>query len=81
MTSLPAQKFQLSDRGFIKEGYAADIVIFNADEIKDQSTFNDPHQYSTGIKYVLVNGKIILEDGKQNEVREGKILKLNVSYK
>lgn len=81
MTSLPAQKFQLNDRGFIKEGYAADIVIFNADEIKDQSTFDDPHQYSTGIKYVFVNGKITLEEGVQNGVREGIVLKLKVSPK
>lgn len=48
MTSLPAQKFQLKDRGLLREGYAADIVIFNANEVKDLSTYEKPHQYSTG---------------------------------
>ncbi len=74
MTSLPAQKFQLKDRGLIREGYAADIVLFDEKEVKDNSTYEKPHQYSTGFKYVLVNGRICVEDGKQNETRSGKVL-------
>jgi len=74
MTSLPAQKFQLKDRGLIREGFAADIVLFDEKEVKDLSTYEKPHQYSTGFKYVLVNGQIEVEDGKQNEIRNGKVL-------
>ena len=74
MTSLPAQKFQLKDRGLIREGYAADIVLFDEKEVKDQSTYEKPHQYSTGFKYVVVNGQVCVEDGKQNDVRSGKVL-------
>jgi len=74
MTSLPAQKFQLKDRGLIREGYAADIVLFDEKEVKDQSTYEKPHQYSTGFKYVIVNGQVCVEDGKQNDVRSGKVL-------
>lgn len=74
MTSLPAQKFQLRDRGLIREGFAADIVLFDEKEVKDMATYEKPHQYSTGFKYVLVNGKITVEDGKQNETRNGMVL-------
>ncbi len=74
MTSLPAQKFQLKDRGLIREGYAADIVLFDEKEVKDNSTYEKPHQYSTGFKYILVNGQISVEDGKQNNIRNGKVL-------
>ncbi|MDE3143679.1 MAG: amidohydrolase family protein, partial [Bacteroidota bacterium] len=74
MTSLPAQKFQLRDRGLIREGFAADIVLFDEKEVKDLATYEKPHQYSTGFKYVLVNGKITVEDGKQNETRNGMVL-------
>lgn len=77
MTSLPAQKFQIKNRGLIQEGYIADLVVFNANEIKDESTFENPHQYSTGMKYVIVNGKITLEEGKQNGIRNGSVIKLN----
>jgi len=75
MTSLAAQKFQLKDRGLLKEGYAADIVIFNEAEVNDKATFANPHQYSVGFKYVLVNGKLILENGVQTGTRSGQSLK------
>ncbi|MBS1626598.1 MAG: D-aminoacylase [Bacteroidetes bacterium] len=76
MTSLPAQKFQLKDRGLLREGFAADIVIFNADEVKDNATYQNPHQYSTGFKYVIVNGKITVNEGIHNGTRNGKALRL-----
>jgi N-acyl-D-amino-acid deacylase len=75
MTSLPAQKFHLKDRGLLKEGYAADIVIFNDKQVQDMSTFENPHQYSKGFKYVLVNGKVTVDDGKHIGTRSGKTLK------
>jgi N-acyl-D-amino-acid deacylase len=75
MTSLPAQKFKLKDRGMLREGFAADIVIFNEKIVQDQSTYNKPHQYSTGFKYVIVNGKITVNDGVHNGSRNGMVLK------
>ncbi|RPE13571.1 D-aminoacylase [Chitinophaga lutea] len=77
MTSLPAQKFRLKNRGLLLPGYAADIVIFNPDTVKDLSTFSAPHQYSTGFQYVLVNGQVTVDNGKHNGTRSGAVLKLN----
>jgi N-acyl-D-amino-acid deacylase len=74
MTSLPAQKFQLTDRGLLRENFAADIVIFDEKEIADQSTFEKPHQYSAGMKYVLVNGELTLDQGKHTGLRYGHTL-------
>lgn len=76
MTSLPAQKFRLQNRGLLLPGYAADIVIFNPDTVKDLSTYTAPHQYSTGFQYVFVNGQLTLENGRHTGVRNGEILKL-----
>jgi N-acyl-D-amino-acid deacylase len=75
MTSLPAQKFQLTNRGLLKEGYAADIVVFDENTIADLSTFSKPHQYSTGMRYVLVNGAITLANGEHTGIRNGVALK------
>ncbi len=74
MTSLPAQKFQLKDRGLLREGFAADIVVFDENTVADVSTFEKPHQYSTGFKYILVNGQLTLENGVHTGVRNGKAL-------
>jgi len=74
MTSLPAQRFGLIDRGLLREGMAADIVVFDENTVTDQSTFDKPHQYSTGFSFVLVNGKITLEQGNHNGTRAGTIL-------
>ena len=75
MTSLAAQKFQLKDRGLIKEGMAADIVVFDLDEVTDKATFEQPHQFSSGFHYVLVNGQLVIEDGKHTGARNGATLK------
>lgn len=75
MTSLPAQKFHFTNRGLLREGFAADIVMFDENTVKDLSTFEKPHQYSTGFKYVLVNGKITWDDGKQTDARNGMVLR------
>ena len=75
MTSLAAQKFQLKDRGLIKEGMAADIVVFDLDEVTDKATFEQPHQFSNGFHYVLVNGELVIENGKHSGVKSGATLK------
>ncbi|RFM30636.1 N-acyl-D-amino-acid deacylase family protein [Deminuibacter soli] len=75
MTSLPAQKFQLKNRGLLREGFAADIVIFDETTVTDKSSFEQPHQYSTGFDYVLVNGKITAVAGKGNGSRNGLVLR------
>jgi N-acyl-D-amino-acid deacylase len=74
MTSLPAQKFQLKDRGLLKEGMAADIAIFDEKQVKDISTFEKPHAYSKGFHYLIVNGVITVENEKHNGSRAGKAL-------
>jgi N-acyl-D-amino-acid deacylase len=74
MTSLPAQKFQLKDRGILKEGMAADIVIFDEKEVKDISTFDKPHAYSKGFHFVIVNGTLTVDGEKHTGVRAGKAL-------
>lgn len=75
MTSLPAQKFRMRDRGLIREGMAADIVVFDESTVGDQSTFNKPHAYSVGFRYVVVNGTITAENGKHTGARSGVVLK------
>ena len=74
MTSLPAQKFQLSNRGLLKPGYAADIVVFDENQVQDLSTFEKPHAYSVGFHYVLVNGKITVDNQVHNGTRAGMAL-------
>lgn len=74
MTSLPAQKFQLNDRGLLREGFAADILVFDEKTVKDLSTFDKPHAYSTGFKYVIVNGVLTVENEKHLGVRAGQAL-------
>ncbi|HZX11176.1 MAG TPA: amidohydrolase family protein, partial [Acidobacteriota bacterium] len=62
--SLPAQVFRLKNRGKIGPGMYADIVIFDYKRFKDKATFSDPHQYSQGLEYVIVNGEIAVKDNK-----------------
>ncbi|MBX3254160.1 MAG: D-aminoacylase [Chitinophagaceae bacterium] len=74
MTSLPAQKFQLRQRGLIKEGMFADIVIFDPATVQDAATFEKPHAYSKGFRYVLVNGELTVNNGFHTGARNGKAL-------
>ncbi len=74
MTSLPAQVFKLKDRGLLKEGMYADICVFDLENFKDKATFEEPHQYSQGLSYVIVNGKIAIQDYKHTQNRSGMIL-------
>ena len=75
MTQLPASVLGLTDRGKIKSGYWADLVIFNPNTIIDNATFDAPHQYPTGITHVMVNGQVAIENGKHTKSLAGKILK------
>jgi N-acyl-D-amino-acid deacylase len=75
MTSLPAQRLGLKDRGLIRERMWADIVIFDPETIEDQATYDDPHQYPKGIEYVLVNGTIVVEKGNHTGALPGKVLR------
>lgn len=78
MTSMPAQKLKLKNRGEIKKGYFADITIFNPKTVIDNATFVDPHKYPTGIEYVIVNGKVTVNKGEHTGERSGKIQKHSV---
>jgi N-acyl-D-aspartate/D-glutamate deacylase len=71
-TSLPAELMGLEDRGWIKEGFIADIVVFNPKSLTDKATFSDPHQYSVGIEYLVINGKLVIEQGAYNGELAGK---------
>ncbi|MBK5279073.1 MAG: D-aminoacylase, partial [Bacteroidia bacterium] len=64
MSSLPAQKFNLRDRGLIREGMAADIIVFNEEIVGDAATFTNPHAYSNGFNYIIVNGEVTVDNGK-----------------
>ncbi len=77
MTSLPAQKFNLRDRGLIREGMAADVVIFDEKQVGDAATYSQPHAYSKGFAYVLVNGEVVVDQGKHTGVRSGSVLRRN----
>ena len=77
MTGLPARKLQLKDRGLLRKGYQADIVVFNENKIADTATFENPHQYPTGIHHVLVNGQRVISNGEHTGRLPGKILKRN----
>jgi N-acyl-D-amino-acid deacylase len=73
-TSLPARIMRLTDRGQIREGMAADIVVFDLATIRDKATFFEPHQHSEGIDYVLVNGVPVVDGTKLTGAMPGKVL-------
>ncbi len=75
MTSFPAQRLGLQDRGLLLENYWADIVIFNPDTIIDKATYEKPYQIPEGISYVLVNGQIVIKHRKQNKKKPGVVIK------
>lgn len=68
-TSMPAKRIGLQKRGLVKQGYYADLLIFDPDTFKDKATYTDPTQYPSGICYVFVNGIIVLVDGKRSEFK------------
>jgi len=75
MTSLPAATFQFENRGLLKPGFWADIVVFNPETVQDRATYRDPHNYPTGIPWVLVNGTIVLNNGVHTRAKAGMALR------
>jgi N-acyl-D-amino-acid deacylase len=77
ITSSPARKFNINDRGVLKKGGFADIVVWDPATIKDKGSQIEPRQYPEGIHYVLVNGKLVIKDGIHTGALPGKILTRN----
>jgi N-acyl-D-amino-acid deacylase len=75
MSSLPAQTFKLWDRGLLRPGMAADIVVFDEKTVADRATFERPKQYAAGIDYVIVNGRVVIEKGSHTGAKPGKVLR------
>ena len=75
MTGLGAARLGLDDRGLIKEGYAADLVVFDPDTIGDPATFENPHQYAEGISHVMVNGRQVVSKGRHTGELPGRVLR------
>ena len=75
MTSFPAQRLGLPDRGLLRDGFKADIVVFDADEVKAPATRAEPKQYPTGIDYVIVNGEIVIDQGENTGALPGRALR------
>jgi N-acyl-D-amino-acid deacylase len=76
-TALPAEALSLDDRGRLKRGFAADIVVFDPEEISDRATYENPHQYSVGIRFLLINGEVVIEDGSYNGKLAGIPIRMN----
>jgi dihydroorotase/N-acyl-D-amino-acid deacylase len=74
-SALPAQRMRLADRGVLKQGMWADVVVFDPAKIADKSTFENPNQFSVGMEYVLVNGVPVIEDSKMTGALPGKVLR------
>jgi N-acyl-D-amino-acid deacylase len=77
MTSAPAQRLGLRDRGLLREGFKSDIAVFDPDKVKDEATFVDPHRYASGIPYVIVNGTVVVDNGEHTGELPGKALRKN----
>ena len=74
MTSATAQRLGIRDRGLLREGYVADVTIFDADEIRDTATFEEPHQYAVGVRFVIVNGEVVVAGGQHTGLRPGRVI-------
>ena len=74
-TALPAQRMRLTDRGVLKAGMAADVVVFDPAAVRDLATFERPNQLSVGMEYVLVNGVAVIAQGKMTGALPGKVLR------
>lgn len=74
MTSLPAAKLGLRDRGLLRPGAFADVVVFDPETVADTATFADPHRYPSGIPWVLVNGQPVIAEGRHTGARPGRVV-------
>ncbi len=75
LAALPSQNLRIDRRGELKVGYFADVVVFDPDTIQDHATFVEPHQYSTGMLHVFVNGEQVLEDGEHTGATPGRVVR------
>jgi N-acyl-D-aspartate/D-glutamate deacylase len=75
MTSAPAARLRLRDRGLLREGMFADVVVFDAATIIDRATFERPHQLSVGVKHVFVNGVAVVSDGRHTGAAPGRVVR------
>jgi N-acyl-D-amino-acid deacylase len=75
LTSLPAQTLRLERRGLLEPGYFADVAVFDPGRIQDHATFDDPHQYATGVEHVAVNGTLVLRDGEHTGALPGRVVR------
>ena len=75
MTSLPAQRLGIRDRGLLRAGFHADVTVFDPRTVIDRATFEDPHRFSEGIRHVFVNGEPVIEDGRPTGRLPGRILR------
>ena len=76
MTNKPAKTFKIDNRGLLKEGYFADVVIFDENTTIDKGTFVDPIQFPEGISHVMVNGEFAIKDYKKNEILPGRVIRI-----
>lgn len=74
-SGLPADILKLPERGYLKPGYFADVVVFDPETFRDRATYDKPHQYATGVRYLFVNGKAAIDDGKYTGALAGKVLR------
>ena len=74
-SGLPADILRLPERGYLKPGYFADVVVFDPSSFRDQATFEKPHQYATGVRYLLINGELAMEYGKITNALAGKVIR------
>jgi N-acyl-D-amino-acid deacylase len=75
LTSLPAENLSIRRRGRLEPGYFADVVVFDPATITDHATFPEPHQYATGVQFVLVNGEIVVRDGQHTGAKPGRVVR------
>jgi N-acyl-D-aspartate/D-glutamate deacylase len=74
MSGYPAQRLKIWDRGLLRPGMKADVIVFDPAKVSDRATYEQPHQYSVGVNEVIVNGKLALHEGKVTAERPGRVL-------
>ena len=74
MTSLPASVFRMKDRGLIRAGAIADLIVFDPQTIRDRADYQNPHQLSEGMRYVFVNGEMAIDEGEFTDTMGGRVL-------
>jgi N-acyl-D-aspartate/D-glutamate deacylase len=74
MSGYPAERLKIWDRGLLRPGMKADVIVFNPNTVADKADFDRPHQYSVGVRDVIVNGKLVLQNDAVTQERPGKVL-------